>query len=330
MNNPEDFPVIEDDELAWMRDHHDSTGKSWRIIADESGIKSGTLSNWANGTYLGVGLNVAKKVFKYRQMLESQALRTAEKVSAGVSDVPSYIETPTGRRLKGLMVTAHSGEITYAGTGPGTGKTKEAENYCASASNAIMVTMKPTTKSLTALLGEIIRALGGKPGVSWARQMSAQVIDMVKGRRFVLIVDEANWMEFEAIEELRALHDLGGLGICLLGNEELHATIEGGAHRGARHSYARLNSRIAMRHVQDMPLPGDIDAYLDAWGIEDGAQRQMLMKVGLTPGVGGLREIRQLITNASMLALSDEQTLSHSYLREAMSTRATRHLRLAS
>ena len=327
MNNPDDFPVVEADERAWMLDHHASSGLSWRIIGDNSGIAPGTVSTWATGSYAGNGLNVAKKVFKYRQMLASQAERAAEKASAGIADTPSYIETPTGRRLRTLMVIAHSGEITYGGTGPGTGKTMEAEHYCASASNAVMVTMKPTTKTLTAMLGEVIRALGGKPGVSWARQMSAQVVDMVKGRRFLLIVDEANYLEFEAIEELRAWHDLGGLGICLLGNEELHATIEGGAQRGVRHSYARLNSRIAQRHVQDMPLIGDIDAYLDAWGIHDGAQRQFLTKIGMTPGAGGLREIRQLITNASMLALGDEQPLSYEYLREAMSTRATRHLR---
>lgn len=327
MNNPDDFPVIEADERAWMIDHHSSSGMSWRIIGENSGIAPGTLSTWATGSYAGNGLNVAKKVFKYRQMLESQAQRAADKASAGLANAPGYIPTPTGRRLRTLMVIAHGGEITYGGTGPGTGKSMEAEEYCASASNAVMVTMKPTTKSLTAMISEVIRALGGKPGVSWARQMSATVIDMVRGRRFLLIVDEANYLEFEAIEELRAWNDLGGLGICLLGNEELHATIEGGAQRGVRHSYARLNSRIAQRHVQDMPLIGDIDAYLDAWGIHDGAQRQFLTKVGMTPGAGGLREIRQLITNASMLALSDEQPLSYEYLREAMSTRATRHLR---
>lgn len=329
MNNPDEFPVVEADELAWMKDHHATTGKSWRIIGEQSDIKPGTLSNWANGTYAGNGLNVAKKVFKYRQTLESQAQRAADHASAGLARAPTYIPTPTGRRLRGLMVTAHSGEITYAGTGPGTGKTKEAENYCASAANAFMVTMKPTTKSLTAMLGEVIRALGGKAGTNWARQMSAQVVEMVKGRRCLLIVDEANYLEFEAIEELRAWHDIAGLGICLLGNEELHATIEGGSLRSTRHSYARLNSRIAMRHVQDMPLVEDIEAYLDAWDIENAEQRRMLTQVGLTPGAGGLREIRQLITNASMLALEDEQPLSHAYLREAMATRATRRLRLA-
>lgn len=160
--------------------------------------------------------------------------------------------------------------------------------------------------------------------------MSAQIVDMVSGRKCVLIVDEANYLDFESHEELRALHDIAGLGICLLGNEELHATIRGGALRGSRHSYARLNSRIAMSHVQDMPLAEDIEVYLDAWGIEVAEQRSMLKKVGLTPGAGGLREIRQLISNAKMLAHEDGTGLSFDLLREAMSTRATRHIQLAS
>ena len=330
MNNPEDFPVDEAAEVAWIKDRRATTGLSWKAIGAESDVASGTLSNWANGTYAAPGEWIARKVFKYRQMLESQAEKSAEKESAGLSVAPSFVETKTAGRLKGLMVTAHSGEITYAATGPGTGKTKAAENYVACVSGAYMVTMKPTTKSVTAMMGEVIRTLGGKSGTSWARQMSAQVIDMVKGRKCLLIVDEANYLEFEAHEELRAWHDIAGLGICLLGNEELHATIRGGALRGARHSYARLNSRIARKYVQDMPLPEDIDAYLDAWKIDNAEQRSLLMKVGMTPGTGGLREIRQLISNARMLAFEDSQPLTHGHLREAQGARMTSHLRLAS
>lgn len=330
MNNPDDFPVDQEEMKAWLHEHRSTTGISWKAIAAESNLKSGTLSNWANGTYAAPGEWIARELFKYRQMLESQAERTADKQSAGLSAAPSFVETKTAARLKGLMVTAHSGEITYAATGPGTGKTKSAENYVACVSNAFMVTMKPTTKSVTAMMGEVIRALGGKSGTSWARQMSAQVIDMVKGRRCLLIVDEANYLEFEAHEELRAWHDIAGLGICLLGNEELHSTIRGGALRGARHSYARLNSRIAMKYIQDMPLPEDVEAYLDAWNIENAEQRSLLTKVGTTPGTGGLREIRQLISNARMLAFEDGSPLTHAHLREAQGARMTSHLRLAS
>lgn len=329
MNNPDDFPVDEAEIREWLNDRRATTGLSWRALSEESGISQGTLSTWGPGTYAGNGQNIAKKVFKYRQMLESQAARAADADSAGLGKAPTYIRTPTGARLRGLMVTAHSGQMTYAATGPGTGKTMEAQNYCASASNAFMVTMKPTTKTLTAMLGEVIRAMGGRSGTSWARQMSAQVIDMVKGRPCLLIVDEANYLEFEALEELRAWHDIAGLGICLLGNEELHATIRGSVRTG-RHSFARLNRRIAMSHVQDMPLDGDIEAYLDAWGIENAEQRALLLRVGRTAGTGGLGEISQIISNASLLALEDGQSLSHGHLREAMAARATSHLRLAS
>lgn len=330
MNNPDDFPVDEAELKDWLVARKATTGISWKAIEGESNIASGTLSNWAGGTYRGNGQNVARKVFKYRQMLESQAERAADRAGAGLIDTPGFIDTATGRRLHGLLVTAHSGEITYAAMGPGTGKTVKAENYVACVSNAVKVTMKPTTKTVTAMMGEVIRALGGKSGSAWARQMSAQVIDMVKGRRILLIVDEANYLDFEAHEELRAWHDIGGLGICLLGNEELHATIRGGSIRGARHSYARLNSRIAMRHVQDVPLADDVDAYLDAWKIDNPEQRALLMKVGLTPGTGGLREIRQLITNARMLAFEDGSPLTHAHLREAQGARMTTQLRLAS
>ena len=75
-------------------------------------------------------------------------------------------------------------------------------------------------------------------------------------------------------------------------------------------------------------LDEDIDAYLDAWNIHNAEQRSYLRRIGLTPGAGGLREIRQIISHASMLAMDDHSALTLEHLRESLSTRATRHLRL--
>src|SRR3546814_3728765 len=132
------------------------------------------------------------------------------------------------------------------------------------------------------------------------------------------------------LELLRSLNDNGGHpggpGICLLGNEELHKTIRSGAG-SARHSFARLNRRISRSHLQDMAFDEDIEAYLDAWGIADREQRSLLLRVGRTAGTGGLGELKQIISNASLLAFEDGPALRPGPLRAAMAQRATSFLR---
>ncbi|ALJ14237.1 AAA family ATPase [Sphingopyxis macrogoltabida] len=328
MNNPDDFPVDEAAEIEWIKERKATSGMSWKSIGDDCGVKSGTLSNWANGTYAAPGDWIARKVFKYRQMLEIRDERETEETSAGLSRAPDYVDTKSGRRLRGLMSKAQmSSALTYAATGSGIGKTEEAKHYCQCVAKAYHVTLTPVTTTPTAVMEDVIRALGGKSGTSWARQLSAQIMDMVRDKKMLLIVDEANYATFDTLELFRAWNELAGLGICLLGNEELHKTIRTGAGLGRQHSIARLNRRISMGHLQDMSLPEDIEAYLDAWQIDDREQRALLMRVGLTPGTGGLGEIKEIVSNAALLAFEDGQELSHAHLREAMAARATAYLR---
>src|SRR3546814_20104772 len=119
--------------------------------------------------------------------------------------------------------------------------------------------------------------------------MFALVKTAMVGRRAVLLVDEANGCTIEMLELLRSLNDNGGHpggpGICLLGNEELHKTIRSGAG-SARHSFARLNSRISRTHLQDMEFDEDIEASLETWGIADRKKRVQLLRGGGTGGRG--------------------------------------------
>ncbi|MCU0946786.1 MAG: hypothetical protein MUF47_00830 [Porphyrobacter sp.] len=137
-------------------------------------------------------------------------------------------------------------------------------------------------------------------------------------------IDEANYLTIESIEEIRSWHDDTGVGICLLGNEELLARIETGRHRD---QFARLNRRIAMRHTQRVPLPGDVRAFCDAWGITQPDIRHFLDTIARTPDSGGLGECQQLIESGSMLAAADDRGLSLADLREAQMYRATKWIK---
>nr|WP_277924247.1 AAA family ATPase [Sphingomonas sp. CROZ-RG-20F-R02-07] len=217
------------------------------------------------------------------------------------------------------------GRITVGATGPGTGKTMTLREYCASTSNCWIGTMRHTDKSVNAMMAEVLRALGvPAKGTGWGRQMSHMVSSSVAGKRGLLVIDEANHLTWESLEEIRAWHDDTGVGVCLLGNEELLMRIQGGPRRDA---FARLNSRIAQSHIQNLPVEEDVEAFCDAWELADPAVRSMLSRIALTPGAGGLRECRQIVEQASMLAADEDRPLAFADLRDAQAGRATKHIR---
>ncbi len=321
MNNAELFPVDVEHEREWLIAHKASAGLSWSGLKDRTGIGQSTISLFATDKYAGNAENIARQVFKYRQMIESQNERSI----AVPNFDPGYFETPTSRRLINLMVWAHRGRMTLASTGPGMGKTKAIEEYYASTSNVWPVAMEKSYKTINSLLMALLRAVKvTSSGGGWGAQLSQLVKDSIGGRQGLIVIDEANHCTWEQLEQLRALHDATGVGVFLSGNEELLMRIEGDPRRD---KFARLNSRIAQRHLAIGPEAGDVDAFCDAWSIGDAAMRGFLHRIAMTPGSGALRECKQLIEQASLLAAEDERPLTLGDLRDAQSNRSTRFIR---
>lgn len=321
MNDPDTFTVDVEEMRLWLQAHKETSGLSWPQLQNASGIPSGTLGPFMSGSYPGDKQAVAKRVYRYKQLVDSQAAH-----AVGLPEAPGFVETETSRRIRALLITAHRGRMTMAATGPGTSKTLTARNYAASVPNVWIATMQPVTKTLNAMVGEVQRAVGGTSQRGWSRVLSEEVATAVIGKSGLLVIDEANHLDFEALEQLRSWHDTTGVGVCLLGNEELYQRIRGGV---ASHAFARLNSRIAASHVQDLPTEGDIHDILDAWRIGDPAQRRLLTSIGSTAGYGGLREITMIIENAALLASHEGRGLSLDDLKDAQSMRASKSIRVA-
>lgn len=324
MNDPSNMPIDIDAMIEWLAAHRDRKSLSWSALATDSGIGAATLSAFMARTYNGNNENVARRVYQYRQKVESQ-----EASSQLALESAPFIPMPTANRLLFLLEWGHMGRVVVAGMGPGTCKTESANRYKASVGETVfLATMEPSTGSAHAMLGEVLTAMGITPSGHFA-QRSKQVREYVRGRRALLIIDEANYLEWKALEQLRAIHDKEGLGIALLGNEELITTLTSRDGKQSRHAYARLNSRVAKRHLQDMPVAGDVAAYCDHFDIVEPEIRAMLTEIAQTPGRGGLREVKFVLETAHMLAIGDDAPLAPKHFHEAVSTRATVTLRRA-
>lgn len=323
MINVKDLPVDVEQMRLWLNGYREMSDPPmpWSQLAKESGIPQGTITTFAAGTYGAKdgGSNVARKVFQFRQMVEAQSMRQSR-----LPTNPGYFDTRTSLRMLDLLEIAHSGRITVVGTGPGTGKTMTMDEYAERAGSVWRATMSPSTGSLLAMTQSVLAALGVEQRRLSKSDAAAMVATRIAGRKGLLVIDEGNWLTLESIEQLRNWHDITGVGVCIFGNEQLVQTIKTGPKRD---QLARLLSRIANMHEQRTPLPEDVAAFCDAWGIEQPDIRRYLENIALTPDSGGLRECKQLIEAATMLAVADDRGLSIADLRDAQSERATRWIR---
>lgn len=318
MINPDNIVVDIEEQMEWMRDHKVTKGFSWAQLAQLTGIPAGTLSPFMVGGYNGNRQKIAAKIFRYRQTLESQQQREIGLVSG-----PGYFETRTSARLRGLLTLAHTGRMTVAATSPGTGKTITVKEYAASASNVWWFSMRKSVKTVNAMTLRVLRAMGVPTKGGWNAQLSDLVVDWMKQRNGLLIIDEANHLSIDQFEEIRAWHDETECGVSFFGNEELMMRIERPSRSDA---FARLHSRIASSHVQTLPLAEDVEAFCDAWDLRDAEMRNLLKRIALTPAAGGLRECAQIVEQASMIAADEHRALSFADLREAQATRTTRNI----
>jgi DNA transposition AAA+ family ATPase len=319
MNHPDTLPIDIDEMRAWANGYKTEKGLSWKQFGDETGLPGGTLQPFCTGKYAGDNGRIAREIFKFMQAVQSRIARRQ-----GIPVDPGFFETPTSLRVRGLLAIAQTGRITFGAMGAGLGKTRTAEDFAERTRPVWLATMRESSRKMNAMIQTVERVIGLQATRSWPHLISQEIVVKMRGQRGTLIIDEANHLEYAAFEEIRAWHDATGVGVCFLGNEELLARIESGRQRDA---FARLNSRIAQRLVQNLPDQGDITAFCDAWGIMDPGMRRILSDVALVPGSGGLRECRQIVEAASMLAADDGDGLELAHMTFAVENRARRILR---
>lgn len=321
MNNVLEIPVDIDEMRHWANGYRESTipQLSWAKLSKECGIPAGTLQPFCKGNYEGNNERIARDIYRFRQTKEARAI-----TEASLPVKPGYFKTPTSQRLQFLLEIAHTGRITVAATGPGTGKTMTIEDYRNCVSNVWVITMMPSTAKISPMVQQVQHALTLEVRHGNTASASRNVIRRINGHRGLLVFDEAQHMQLEAFEEIRSWYDATDVGVCFLGNDTLLDRIESGRQSDA---FGRLNSRIARRYTQKIPCEEDAVAFCDAWGIYDPAIRDYLRKIALTPNQGGLRECAQLVETATMLAAADDRGLDIDDLRDAQSTRASRWVR---
>ncbi|MDM7928688.1 AAA family ATPase [Blastomonas fulva] len=307
MNNPENAPADIEEMRAWMVGHKAQLGLGWEPLGKRVGIAGGTLGPWCQAKYQGDNQRVANDVYRYRQLLTSQA-----QIEVDAPTIPGFVKTPTAQKVLSLLGWAHRGKIVAAAMGPGTGKTMTIQHYRDSVTHCFVATMAPSTAGVNNMLMEVMAALGEPDAKGTPQSLSRRVKDKVRSMKALLVIDEAQHLSEKSVEELRSLHDATGLGLGLFGNHEVIGRLEGGSRKAA---YAQLYSRVSMRHEQLLPTEIDARVLADAWEIADDAQLKFLISVALRPG--GLRGMSMVLELATMIAAAEQRRVSVGDMQDA-------------
>jgi len=275
----------------------DAEGLSIGQAAQASGIPKGTLVPWLAGKYLGRVENVDEKAQKW---LDS--LRTHSQVRQLMPRDPAFIETPSALIFRSVFEYAQTGPDIGLITGnAGVGKTMSAEAYREETPNVWLMTADASMRSPTAVLRELTEIVDAAE--KRGPRMMAALIRRVQGTHGLIIVDEAQHLQTEAIDLLRTINDRAKIGLMFMGNEPLKGRIEGMSRDT---SHAQIFSRIGMRKSRKQPQVKDTRAIFDAWNIEDSRLFDLCRWIAGQPG--GLRSMNKTLRYATMLAGTDSRT----------------------
>lgn len=272
-----------------------------------TGVSAATLSQWLNGNYQGDNAKIEQRVRSWYDTYQERRAR------AGLPDAPSYFETTTTERIEAGLRYAQLAQDMVVIYGPaGVSKSATCVQYCGIAPGVFMATMTPATTSVLACLRTIAEALGIRDMPASAAGLQKVIVDKLKASNGLLIVDEAQHLSIQALDQVRSVHDATLIGVALVGNEYVYSRMTG----GTRAPYLdRLFSRIGKRVSLRAPSDSDIDALIGAWKITDTSCRAQIREIAKRPGA--LRSVTKVLRLAASLAAANNRTLTSADLQAA-------------
>ncbi|MEW9304745.1 AAA family ATPase [Labrys neptuniae] len=283
-------------------------------VARAADVASSTTSLWLDGKYAGKNENVAEKFKRWLQVCDD----TRAAAVAQAESVPKYVETPTSTLIVQTLAYAQSTpEMVVITAAAGLGKTTSIKYFVSTRRNVYRATMRPRTSGMWSMLQDIAITVG-------APDLSGKALDRAigeklrrNGRHTLLILDEAQELTDQAVNQLRHFLDEYECGIALVGNDEVYKRF--GATE-PKEGYGQLHRRIGLKRRILTPQPGDIDAMLDAWKIEDPKQRELLTYIGRKPGTLG--QIDKTMRLATILAAGNNRPVDIADIRSAWINRS--------
>ena len=266
----------------------EQSGLSAARAADQIGRHASSITRWLNGTYTGDNEAVAADVERW---LDTRA--DAARSSLDGAGLDRHAETTASRQITSALAYAHAaGDIVAIIGRPGRGKTWASERYCAGRTNAFYLAVSSAVFSLPGLLSLVGEAIGAGRHHRSALEAERTIIDRLRDRQALIVVDEAHHLRDKLLDELRIIRDRASCGLALVADETI------------RMAFARcqqVDGRIGLRiDLTTQPTTDVEDIAAGVLGLRPSrAELKTLNTVGRGPG--GLHAMRRLLGRAWMV-----------------------------
>jgi len=197
-------------------------------VARSLGLSPAVISTWLKGEYRGDNESLERKISQFmanfnikRVEVQEEIVKTRDLISAHfVMD-----EAVVGREMAVLYVN------------PGTGKSVAVKEWVKEHPEAILIEVIPGMR-VKSLLQEIARKLGIDANAK-AEELVVQIAKEFKRRDGVLVIDEAEHLSVNALENVRRIWDFSRVPVILVGTYGLIKNL-----KGNRGELLQLYSRI--------------------------------------------------------------------------------------
>ncbi len=267
----------------------DRRGLSIKRASREIGVSSSRLSRWLAEKYTGDVPRVTALVGAWLTTAQESAARSLE--AAGL-DV--FAETGSASEVMDALACAQAnGDMALVYGPSGRGKTRAAEHYCATNAGVVRMEATEAMSTMAGFLGCVAEALGGHRDHGSGLEAERAIIDDLRGRRALLIIDQAHTLKPFLLNELCSIRNISRAGVALIGEEKL---------RGAVARCPSILGRIAMR-VDLRVLPAADVAAIAAGPLRrqpSAAETRRLTRAA--SGDSGLHTLRRILADAWRLA----------------------------
>lgn len=268
-----------------------SDGMTQTALAKQCGLSASVVSQWLKDAYRGDNEAVESKLSAWLQ---------SRKAVAAVLDAcgPRWVQTPTGTAIEKALTYARARPgIAVVTGGAGIGKTTTIDRYAKTFPNVWKVTACPSNASMAAMLREIGAALD-LHGNGWQnRALSRDIKRHLTGTNGLLVIDEAQHLGIQAIEEIRSIFDSAKVGLVFSGNHKVYSILS----KGVRSSeFSQLSSRVGRKLAIHFPTTEDVNAILDAWTVTGTKERDYAHEIATRPGA--IRTLVNILEDATAVA----------------------------
>ncbi|EDA0234856.1 AAA family ATPase [Salmonella enterica] len=272
------------------------------VIAKETGVSDATLSAFRKGEYKGNNARITKALLSWYENWKRRD---------SLPEPPQFVVTQTVQELRTLFQSVRLMRCINVVVGvPGVGKTVTARDYC-SEPNTWMITLSPAHSSVTECLLELSDALGLSDVPRNKGELSRAIRRKLTGTKGLVIVDEADHLGVDGLEQLRAIQDATGIGMVLIGNPRGLSK----ASRNGVDDLARLFSRIARAKQLRKAKKADVLAVADAWGITGETERNLMLAIAEKPGA--LRVLTHTLNQAWLIASGEGSLMTEKHIKAA-------------